>query len=85
MIKIRDVDKLRQDIEDDPIIKDQMASLSYLLVCTFGNLLAPILVDAHTVNNLDLSNKQGHDCLATQHEQNEGVKIHPTLVVDHKI
>ena len=53
MVKIRDVHKLRQDIENDPIINDQMADLGCLLVCTFGNLLAPILVDVHTVNNLD--------------------------------
>ena len=38
--KIRDVHKLHQDIENDPIIKDQMTSLGCLLVCTFGNLLA---------------------------------------------
>ena len=44
MIKIRDVHKLRQDIENDPIIKDQMAGLGCLLVCTFGNFLAPALV-----------------------------------------
>ena len=30
-----------------------MADLGCLLVCTIGNLLAPILVDVHTVNNLD--------------------------------
>ena len=40
--KIRDVHKLHQDIENDPIIKDQMTSLGCLLVCTFGNLLALI-------------------------------------------
>ena len=40
MVKIRDVHKLRQDIENDPTIKDQMAGLGCLLVCTFGNFLA---------------------------------------------
>ena len=34
MAKIKDVLKLCQDIENDPIIKDQMASLGCLLVCT---------------------------------------------------
>ena len=48
-LKIKDVKKLQQDIENDLIIKDQMASLGCLLVCTFGNLLAPALVAAHTV------------------------------------
>ena len=57
VVKIRDVKKLKQDIENDPIIKDQMANLGCLLVCTFGNFLAPVLVAAHTVNNLDLGDE----------------------------
>ena len=57
MIKIRDAHKLRQDIENDPIIKDQMAGLGCLLVCTFGNLLTPVLMIVHTINNLDLGNE----------------------------
>ena len=59
VVKIRDFKKLQQDIEYDPIIMDQMANLGCLLVCTFGKLMAPILVAAHTVNNLDLSDGQG--------------------------
>ena len=39
MVKIRDVHKLRQDIENNPVIKDQMASLGCLIVCTFDNFL----------------------------------------------
>ena len=54
MVKIRDGHKLQQDIDNDPIIKDQKASLGFLLVCTFGNFLAPVLVATHTVNNLEL-------------------------------
>ena len=57
VVKIRDVKKLQQDIEIGPIIKDQMANLGCLLVCSFGNFLAPILVVVHTVSNLDLGNK----------------------------
>ena len=57
MVKVRDVKKLKQGIENDPIIKDQMADLGCLLVCTFGNVLAPILVAAHTANNLDLGDE----------------------------
>ena len=38
-----------------------MASLGCLLVCTFGNFLAPILVAAHTVNKLDLGHDQDHE------------------------
>ena len=48
-----DVKKLRQDIENDTIIKDQMAGLSCLFVCVFGKYLAPALIAAHTANNLD--------------------------------
>ena len=40
-------------------MKDQMANLGFLLVCTFRNFLAPVLVAAHTVNNLDLGDEQG--------------------------
>ena len=61
MVKIRDVRKLHQDIENDPIIKDQMADLGCYLVCTFGNFLASVLVVAHTVNNLDFGDEQGHE------------------------
>ena len=57
LIKIRDVKKLQQDIENDPIIKHQTAKLRCLSVYTFGNFLAPVLVAAHTVNKLDLGNK----------------------------
>ena len=49
VVKIRDVKKLQHDIENDPIIKDQMANLGCFLVCTFGNFLA--LVAAHAFNN----------------------------------
>ena len=59
--KIKAVKKLQHDIENDPIIKDHMANLGCLLVCTFGNLLAPVLVAAHTLNNLDLGDEQGHE------------------------
>ena len=60
-VKIRDVHKLQQDIENDLIIKDQMASLGCLLVCTFGSLLASVLKLAHTINNLDLGDEQDHE------------------------
>ena len=56
VVKIRDVKKLQKDFKNDLIIKDQMANLGCPLVCTFGNVLAPVLVAAHTANNLDLGN-----------------------------
>ena len=61
VVKIRDVKKLQQGIENNSIIKDQMANLGSLLVCTFGNFLAPVLVAAHTVNNLDLGDELEND------------------------
>ena len=57
VVKIRDVKKLRQEIENGPNIKDQMANLGCLLVCVFGDYLAPILVAVHTVKNLDHSDE----------------------------
>ena len=66
MAKIRVVHKLQQNIENDPIIKDQTADLGCLLVCMFGNLLVPVLVLAHTKNILDLDDGQGYE--------NEGYK-----------
>ena len=60
-LKIKDVKKLWQDIENDPIIKDKMAGLGCLFMCTFGNYLTPILVAAHTTNNVDFGNEQDHE------------------------
>ena len=51
LISINDVNKLKKDIENDPIIKDSMADIGALLVGTFEKLLSPMLVVAHTVNN----------------------------------
>ena len=56
-VKIRDVHKLQQDIENNRIIKDQMASLGCLLVCMFYNFLAHVIVAAHTVNNVDFGSE----------------------------
>ena len=50
---IKHVKKLRQDIENDPIIKDQMANLSCLFVFMFGDHLATVLIVVHTGNNID--------------------------------
>ena len=30
-------------------------------MCALGNFLAPVLVTAHTVNNLDLGDEQSHE------------------------
>ena len=56
-LEIKDVKKLRQGTENDPIIKDQMANLGCLFVCTFGDYLAPVLIAAHTANNVDFGDE----------------------------
>ena len=61
VFKIRDIKKLQQDIENDAVIRDQMANLDCLLACMFGNFLAPVLVAVHTVNNLDLGDEQSYE------------------------
>ena len=48
-VNIKDVKKLRQEIEGDPLIKDQMTYLGCFLVYTLGDYLAPVLVAAHTL------------------------------------
>ena len=62
MAKIRNVKKLKLDNENDLIVRDQMADLGCLLVCTFGLLVCTfvllVLVSVDTVNNLDLGYKQ---------------------------
>ena len=67
-LKIKDVKTSPQDLENDPIIKDQMANLGCLFVCTFGNYLVPFLVAAHTVNNLDLSEKPEDEVCENGHK-----------------
>ena len=38
-----------------------MARLDCVFVCTFGNFLAPVLIAAPTVTNLDLGDEQGFE------------------------
>ena len=52
-LKVKNVKNLRPEIEDDLVIEDQMAALNCLLVYTFGDYLAPILLAVHIMNNLD--------------------------------
>ena len=52
-----------------------MANLGCLLVFTFANFLAPVLVAAHTANNLDLGSEQGLDRLAPQHDPVRATKL----------
>ena len=60
-VKIKNVKKLQQDIEKDPIIQDQMVNLGCLLVFTFGKFLASALVTANKMNNLDLNHEQSFE------------------------
>ena len=38
-----------------------MADLGCLFVCTFGIYLTPILIAAHTANNVDFGDEQDHE------------------------
>lgn len=51
VVNIDNVEQLRKDIDSDPIIKESMSQVGALMVTTFGKLLAPILLLAHTVNH----------------------------------
>ena len=55
MVKIKDVKKLQQNIENDPTIRDQTANIGYFLVCTLGSFLLSFLVTAPIINGLDHS------------------------------
>ena len=57
MLKIKDIKKLWQDIENDPVIKDQLANLGCLFVCTFGDYLTYVLIAAYTANNIDFGSE----------------------------
>ena len=59
--KIKDVKKLHQDIEHDPIIKNQMAGLGSRFVCTLGDYLIAVLIAVHTANNVNFDNEQDHE------------------------
>lgn len=48
--------KLQQDIENDPIIRDQMVNLGCHFVLYFVNFYAPVLFPAGAVTVLDLDN-----------------------------
>ena len=74
-LKIKDVKKLRQGIENDPVIKDEMANLGCLLLCTFGNLLAHVLVVVHAMNNLGLGNEPENRKKKKKKQKNYGGRL----------
>ena len=51
VLRIDDMEQLRKDIDEDPIIKDSMADIGTLMVSTFGKWLSPILIACHTENH----------------------------------
>ena len=51
VLRIDDMEQLRKDIDEDPIIKDSMADIGALMVSTFGKWLSPILIVCHTANH----------------------------------
>ena len=53
VLRIDNVDQLRKDIDNDPIIRDSMADVGALMMGTFGRFLAPLLIAAHTANHTE--------------------------------
>ena len=51
VLRIDDMEQLRKDIDEDPIIKDSMADIGALMVSTFGKWLSPILIACHMANH----------------------------------
>ena len=51
VLRIDDMEQLRKDIDEDPIIKDSMADIGALMISTFGKCLSPILIACHTANH----------------------------------
>ena len=56
VLKIDDIEQLRRDIDEDPIIKDSMADIGVLMVTTFGRWLSPIVVTFYMVNHYEAFN-----------------------------
>ena len=48
-------------MENDSIIKDQIANLGCLFVCTFGNYLEPVLIAVHTASNVHFGDGIGDE------------------------
>ena len=55
-LKIKDVKKLWQDIENDPLSKDQIVNLGCFFLYTLR-----VLVGVHTINNLDRGDEQENE------------------------
>ena len=53
VLKINNIEQLRRDINEDPIIKDSMADIGSLMLSTFGKWLSPVLVACHTTNHTE--------------------------------
>lgn len=51
-VNLDSVEDLKNDINNDPIIKDAFADLGILVYCTFGRCLAPILLAGHTSRHI---------------------------------
>ena len=51
VLRIDNMEQLRKDIDEDPIIKDFMADIGALMVNSFGKWLSPILIACHTAND----------------------------------
>ena len=51
VLRLDDMEQLRKNIDEDPIIKDSMVAIGALMVSTFGKWLSLILIVCHTANH----------------------------------
>ena len=51
VLRIDNIEQLRKDIDENPIIKDSVAGIGALIVSAFGKWLSPILMACHRKNH----------------------------------
>ena len=73
LLKIDDLEQLKKDINDDPIIKDSMADIGALMLVTFGKWLSPMLIACHTANHVKWERAQMKKNLEEE-DQNHSIK-----------
>jgi len=56
--KVKDIDYLYEDLNNDPIVSNTIGSISCELYYRFGNLLGPVAVALISANHVDFSSKE---------------------------
>ena len=74
VLRIDNVDQLRKDIDNDPIIRGgSMADVGALMVGTFVRFLAPLLIAAHTANHTEGVVKSEEDIINERRPNTENL------------